>query len=275
MKGSSLIALERGTRILNIDRESFFGLIVDQSESENDEMNLSEEVCDKLNNKHENIKRGEIKCSINMKIEDEIIETSSIGISGKEFIKEYNTENFIELKDIDVYDSYLSKKKSCSNSKKGFFVHKKDKTELYKTELCKSYLKFGFCRYSNMCQFAHNQMELRNVFRHPRYKSEVCKTFSMYSDCPYGDRCCFIHEGKIQQKVENVKEEFESKKEIKPVIFSEIEKCCENSIKKIRRRDFRNEKMDSWKVIEQCENQVQFIFENEYENDVDKLLIGS
>merc|ERR1711974_313983 len=48
---------------------------------------------------------------------------------------------------------------------------KMEKADLYKTEMCKSFTKFGFCRYNNKCQFAHEEKELRDVSRHPRYKT--------------------------------------------------------------------------------------------------------
>ena len=44
---------------------------------------------------------------------------------------------------------------------------------LYKTELCRSWLSGGTCRYGSKCQFAHGPQELRPVVRHPKYKTEV------------------------------------------------------------------------------------------------------
>lgn len=67
------------------------------------------------------------------------------------------------------------------------------KLGLYKTELCRSWEEKGTCRYSNKCQFAHGEDELRKVPRHPKYKTEICRTFWVSGSCPYGKRCCFIH----------------------------------------------------------------------------------
>lgn len=44
---------------------------------------------------------------------------------------------------------------------------------LYKTELCNSWIERGVCRYGSKCQFAHGEQELRPVTRHPKYKTEV------------------------------------------------------------------------------------------------------
>eukprot|EP00005_Dracoamoeba_jomungandri_P014264 CAMPEP_0174264646 /NCGR_PEP_ID=MMETSP0439-20130205/23267_1 /TAXON_ID=0 /ORGANISM="Stereomyxa ramosa, Strain Chinc5" /LENGTH=405 /DNA_ID=CAMNT_0015350635 /DNA_START=106 /DNA_END=1323 /DNA_ORIENTATION=+ len=64
---------------------------------------------------------------------------------------------------------------------------------LYKTELCRSFVETGVCRYGAKCQFAHGRPELRPVLRHPKYKTEICKTFHTIGTCPYGTRCRFIH----------------------------------------------------------------------------------
>jgi len=64
---------------------------------------------------------------------------------------------------------------------------------LYKTELCRSWVESALCKYGNKCQFAHGQHELRPVIRHPKYKTEICKTFHTNGTCPYGKRCRFVH----------------------------------------------------------------------------------
>eukprot|EP00186_Timspurckia_oligopyrenoides_P001399 CAMPEP_0182442088 /NCGR_PEP_ID=MMETSP1172-20130603/1055_1 /TAXON_ID=708627 /ORGANISM="Timspurckia oligopyrenoides, Strain CCMP3278" /LENGTH=270 /DNA_ID=CAMNT_0024636783 /DNA_START=411 /DNA_END=1223 /DNA_ORIENTATION=- len=65
--------------------------------------------------------------------------------------------------------------------------------ELFKTELCNSFMETGDCRYGGHCQFAHGSHELRPVQRHPKYKTKLCKNFSETGSCPYGIRCRFIH----------------------------------------------------------------------------------
>jgi hypothetical protein len=66
-------------------------------------------------------------------------------------------------------------------------------SNLYKTELCRSFEETGTCRYGSKCQFAHGYAELRPAPRHPKYKTEICKTFHSVGTCPYGTRCRFIH----------------------------------------------------------------------------------
>ncbi|GAA5941832.1 hypothetical protein JCM3775_004777 [Rhodotorula graminis] len=67
------------------------------------------------------------------------------------------------------------------------------KTELYKTEGCRSWDELEWCKYGEKCQFAHGIRELRYAPRHAKFKSEICRTFWEDGACPYGRRCCFIH----------------------------------------------------------------------------------
>lgn len=67
-------------------------------------------------------------------------------------------------------------------------------SQLYKTELCKSYTDTGFCRYGLKCRFAHGAHELRPIVRHKKYKTERCKNYMETGVCPYGPRCRFIHD---------------------------------------------------------------------------------
>lgn len=62
------------------------------------------------------------------------------------------------------------------------------------TELCRTWIETGGCRYGARCQFAHGANELRPIQRHPKYKTQPCRTFSVQGSCPYGDRCNFIHD---------------------------------------------------------------------------------
>ncbi len=66
-------------------------------------------------------------------------------------------------------------------------------TMRYKTELCRPFLDNGFCKYGDKCQFAHGEMDLRCLPRHPKYKTELCRTYHTRGFCPYGMRCHFIH----------------------------------------------------------------------------------
>ncbi|KAJ3439443.1 protein tis11 [Anaeramoeba flamelloides] len=70
---------------------------------------------------------------------------------------------------------------------------KSAKTNLYKTEVCRSWIENGYCKYGKKCQFAHGTSELRKISRHPKYKTQVCKSFNTQGFCNYGRRCKFIH----------------------------------------------------------------------------------
>ncbi|ODQ79474.1 hypothetical protein BABINDRAFT_161870 [Babjeviella inositovora NRRL Y-12698] len=69
-------------------------------------------------------------------------------------------------------------------------------TELYKTELCASYMKSNgkLCPYGGKCQFAHGEQELVMVKRSTNYRSKTCANWTKNGGfCPYGNRCCFKH----------------------------------------------------------------------------------
>ncbi|KAM0673456.1 hypothetical protein GVAV_003149 [Gurleya vavrai] len=102
---------------------------------------------------------------------------------------------------------------------KNIFISKK-RLNLYKTEMCRSFEEAGHCKYGDRCQFAHDEIELRGITRHPRYKTEICKTFFDSGTCPYGKRCCFIHTAN-KFEVSNINNEnnFELNK------FEEIKIC--------------------------------------------------
>jgi len=71
--------------------------------------------------------------------------------------------------------------------------HQKFKAELFKTEMCRSWAKFGLCPYGENCRFAHGHGELRvRPKPHWKYKTELCKKF-LAGYCPYGSRCSFVH----------------------------------------------------------------------------------
>jgi len=70
--------------------------------------------------------------------------------------------------------------------------------DLFKTEICRSWKKFGTCIYGKSCHFAHGIDELRvRPKPHRNYKTEMCKKF-LAGFCPYGSRCCFVHNPKEQ-----------------------------------------------------------------------------
>ncbi|ABN67650.1 zinc finger-containing protein [Scheffersomyces stipitis CBS 6054] len=78
-----------------------------------------------------------------------------------------------------------------------FAYHSKNQqqvnTQLYKTELCVSFMKMGICPYGNKCQFAHGENELKTVERPPKWRSKPCANWAKLGSCRYGNRCCFKH----------------------------------------------------------------------------------
>lgn len=76
------------------------------------------------------------------------------------------------------------------------------KTELYKTELCRSWSQTQSCPYGSKCQFAHGSDELRPVQRHPKYKTVECNQWAATGKCTFGNRCVFIHD-KIERQGPN------------------------------------------------------------------------
>lgn len=73
-----------------------------------------------------------------------------------------------------------------------------DSVEKFKTELCRKFALTGFCRYGDMCQFAHGAHELRALVRHLLYKTSACKSFEATGVCRYGTRCRFIHDEPVE-----------------------------------------------------------------------------
>jgi len=92
---------------------------------------------------------------------------------------------------------------------------------LYKTELCRSWVESAICKYGNKCQFAHGQHELRPVIRHPKYKTEICKTFHTNGTCPYGRRCRFVHNPAELRSPSSSSESLESLPLLNDIINSE------------------------------------------------------
>lgn len=74
------------------------------------------------------------------------------------------------------------------------YIEKQKKIEPnYKTELCKSMLIYGYCKYSYKCKFAHFESELIERPRSANYKKILCNSFFIKGYCIYGSRCHFIH----------------------------------------------------------------------------------
>lgn len=67
-------------------------------------------------------------------------------------------------------------------------------TDLYKTELCSSFVRSGgYCPYGDKCQFAHGDDELKRVDRPNNWRSKPCQNWIKTGTCAYNERCCFRH----------------------------------------------------------------------------------
>lgn len=137
----------------------------------------------------------------------------------KEYLKDNKTKNhkfgIQETKQNSKINSKLMdyrKGSAISTNKKNpneksFYLNKK--VILYKTEMCRSFLEVGSCRYGDKCQFVHDGNEIRSIQRHPKYKTEICKTFWNDGNCPYGGRCCFVHLENLENDKKLVKDKFD------------------------------------------------------------------
>jgi len=106
-------------------------------------------------------------------------------------------------------------------------------TGKYKTELCRQFTIYGNCKYGEKCQFAHGDLELREVKKHPKYKTELCKTFHLTGFCNYGKRCHFIHKASslTDEELQSLEfsDDYSSSEISSPVSSCDSEKNAEGS----------------------------------------------
>jgi len=86
-----------------------------------------------------------------------------------------------------------SQSQTCSQSPSSSQPQPVQNANRYKTEMCRPFQENGTCKYGDKCQFAHGNLELRTVSRHPKYKTDLCRTYHSVGFCPYGPRCHFVH----------------------------------------------------------------------------------
>jgi len=66
----------------------------------------------------------------------------------------------------------------------------RDKPNLFKTQLCQTFLQEGHCEKGENCTFAHGESELRST--PDLFKTALCHLWSQ-GRCPSGDECRFAH----------------------------------------------------------------------------------
>ena len=95
-------------------------------------------------------------------------------------------------------EKYKEESKNLINSNKSkeyFKGRKNDFTIKYKTELCKNYEYYGFCKYEDNCAYAHGKENLRaKVTNTTFFRTKKCESFFSLGYCPYGSRCQFAHQ---------------------------------------------------------------------------------
>lgn len=99
----------------------------------------------------------------------------------------------------------------------------------YKTELCKTFITEGFCKYNLRCRFAHGLMDL--IPKKKQIKSSAeCPSFSLVGFCQFGERCGMTHsdKGGIDQERVDICSLFKCEKPKKRLsVFVEIEEDLE------------------------------------------------
>lgn len=122
--------------------------------------------------------------------EDNLDKNHKLNHYGSDHLNLYSNAGSLGRKN-SHHDSVLSRSSSSSSSSKN---QKYLNTQLYKTELCASYIKLGACLYGQKCQFAHGKEELKEVDRPSNWRSKPCVNWTQFGSCRYGKRCCFKHE---------------------------------------------------------------------------------
>ena len=126
---------------------------------------------------------------------------------------------FIEKEPIEEYNNFQTK---------------------WKTEICRYWEIYGYCKYGENCAFAHGESELNHKKLTFNYKTKPCKQFFELGFCSYGSRCQFSHKKKEQKiKKENETDKVSYLKIIKQLL-SEENQISNDLLKKPRLKVFEN-----------------------------------
>lgn len=117
---------------------------------------------------------------------------------------------FFECKIKCFYSVKPKKKKFVTLDEKKKFIQ--DYKKKIKTELCKTFMLKGSCRYGNkvilklffilnllkfynfQCSFAHGTQELKEKSHlNSNFKTRPCRQYFLNGMCPYGYRCQYLH----------------------------------------------------------------------------------
>ena len=101
---------------------------------------------------------------------------------------------------------FSNNKSNLSSEYKLNIISEHLKDPKYKTEMCKSFVKYGKCSYKKKCRYAHGESELisKNI-SNKNYKRIKCNNFhAKPGHCPYGRRCQYVHEDRKLEDIELV-----------------------------------------------------------------------
>lgn len=124
----------------------------------------------------------------------------------------------------------------------------------YKTEMCKNFVKVGFCSYKSKCRYAHGEQELisKGVSNKNYKKSNCDKFFNSTGYCPYGIRCQYLHDTRTyknmlpsytyQMKLENKAREIFS-------TLSEDTSALDSYLEAYRICVFKNQRLEAFRNI--------------------------
>jgi hypothetical protein len=119
----------------------------------------------------------------------------------------------------------------------------------YKTELCNSWINNNFCKYGNICRFAHGKNELsQKIVDSQKYKRKDCFNFKELGVCMYGNRCNFIHDDRqlatIERSYFTLKLQSYQPRESRLEVFRNLPKESENKGPRVfSNSDHHNEKL--------------------------------
>ncbi|KAI1728695.1 zinc finger c-x8-C-x5-C-x3-H type (and similar) domain-containing protein [Ditylenchus destructor] len=112
------------------------------------------------------------------------------------------SNNYQEFDDSKLINGIPAKEwYSMSDYRRTEYMREKRKKEAYKTEMCREFIRHGFCHYGEECRFAHFPEELCVRRIHPKYKTELCRNFTAKGYCVYGSRCQFVHQSLIREVI--------------------------------------------------------------------------
>lgn len=134
--------------------------------------------------------------------------------SETDFSSTYSASRMEErsISPLDKQKSGFSALTQALGSKTHYFsLQTQNPNPKYKTELCKNFDIYGYCKWGANCFFAHGKTELKSkTLISDFYKTKICKHYHKIGFCPYASRCQYFH-FKTYQIYQELLDSFESK----------------------------------------------------------------